>query len=169
MTPSLRVAIPARLSSGDDGDERVLGANRLLHDIAALVQRTGLAPVVVNETVDLGDFAGLVLPGGGDIDPSIYGGAQSDLIHAGNGADLLSGGGGHNHLFGQGGNDRLYGGKDNDLLTGGGGNDRLFGDAGDDQLDGGYGADAVGGGAGNDSAFADPLDLLQSIETMLPS
>ena len=81
MTPSLRVAIPARLSSGDDGDERVLGANRLLHDIAALVQRTGLAPVVVNETVDLGDFAGLVLPGGGDIDPSIYGGAQSEAVY----------------------------------------------------------------------------------------
>ena len=81
MTPSLRVAIPARLSSGDDGDERVLGANRLLHDIAALVQRTGLAPVVVNETVDLDDFAGVVLPGGGDLDPSLYGGEPCDALY----------------------------------------------------------------------------------------
>lgn len=80
MTPPLPVAVPARLSCGA-GDERVAGANRLLHDIVALVRRTGLAPVVVDKTVDLGDFAGLVLPGGGDLDPSIYGGAHCDAVY----------------------------------------------------------------------------------------
>ncbi len=74
------VAIPARLSLGDEGDPRVEGANRIFHDVVELVRANGLEPVIVHE-VDLEGFAGVVLPGGGDIDPELYGGASSDAVY----------------------------------------------------------------------------------------
>ena len=76
-----RIAVPARLSSGDHADPRVAGANRIFHDVVALVRANGLDPVVVDHLAYLDDFAGVVLPGGGDLDPSLYGGEPCDALY----------------------------------------------------------------------------------------
>lgn len=68
-----RIAMPARLSDADGADARVGLANAIFDDVAALVRAEDLDVVVVRG-VDLAGFEGLVLPGGGDIDPARYGG-----------------------------------------------------------------------------------------------
>lgn len=68
-----RIAMPARLSDADGADPRVALANAIFDDVAALVRAEELDVVVVRGT-DLEGFDGLVLPGGGDIDPARYGG-----------------------------------------------------------------------------------------------
>ncbi|SBS74646.1 putative glutamine amidotransferases [uncultured Microbacterium sp.] len=71
-----RIAIPARLSDAEGADARVGLANAIFDDVAALVRAEDLDVVVVR-TADLAGFDGLVLPGGGDIDPARYGGDVS--------------------------------------------------------------------------------------------
>ncbi|MCT9821526.1 gamma-glutamyl-gamma-aminobutyrate hydrolase family protein [Microbacterium sp. W1N] len=68
-----RIAMPARLSEAEGADARVGLANAIFDDVAALV-RTEDLDVVVVRGVDLTGFDGVVLPGGGDIDPARYGG-----------------------------------------------------------------------------------------------
>ncbi|MGL3805598.1 gamma-glutamyl-gamma-aminobutyrate hydrolase family protein [Paeniglutamicibacter sp. R2-26] len=80
--PIPAIAIAGRLSEGADTDPRVVGANRIFHDVVALVAASGLSPVVVTDPgVDLAEFAGLVLPGGGDLDPALYGGESSPAVY----------------------------------------------------------------------------------------
>ena len=71
-----RIAMPARLSDAEGADTRVGLANAIFDDVAALVRAEDLDVVVVRGT-DLDGFDGLVLPGGGDIDPARYGGDAS--------------------------------------------------------------------------------------------
>jgi putative glutamine amidotransferase len=66
------VLVPRRFSNGDD--PRVIAANELFDRIVELVAEAGLAPRVVDDPfVTLSDVRGLVLPGGGDINPQRYG------------------------------------------------------------------------------------------------
>lgn len=71
------VAVPARLSSSDGLDPRVAGANKIFFDILDLIRSVGLEPLVVDHPdADLSGVSGVVLPGGGDVDPNRYGGRQ---------------------------------------------------------------------------------------------
>lgn len=72
--------VPARLSSDGHADPRVSGANRLFHDVVALVRAAGLDPLVVTGT-DLDGAAGVVLPGGGDLDPAHYGAEPHEAVY----------------------------------------------------------------------------------------
>lgn len=75
------VAMPARLTP-DDVDPRVAGANRIFDDVARLVGATGLVVTVVDDlAIDLDAFEGIVLPGGGDVDPVRYGGEQTSALY----------------------------------------------------------------------------------------
>lgn len=76
MTRLPRIALPARLSDARGADARVALANTIFDDVAALVRAEGFDVVVVRDT-DLSGFAGVVLPGGGDVDPARYGGDVS--------------------------------------------------------------------------------------------
>ncbi|SDD23583.1 putative glutamine amidotransferase [Auraticoccus monumenti] len=76
------MVVPARLSSDGHADPRVSGANRLFHDVVALVRAAGLDPLVVTDPgTDLDGVAGVVLPGGGDLDPDHYGGEPSEAVY----------------------------------------------------------------------------------------
>ncbi len=65
--------MPARLSDAEGTDARVGLANAIFDDVAELVRAEELDVVVVR-TTSLDGFDGVVLPGGGDIDPARYGG-----------------------------------------------------------------------------------------------
>lgn len=65
--------MPARLSVAEGADARVGLANAIFDDVAALVRAQGLEVVVVHDA-SLDGFDGVVLPGGGDVDPARYGG-----------------------------------------------------------------------------------------------
>lgn len=77
---SPRIAMPARLSDAKGADARVGLANAIFDDVAELVRAEDLDVVVVR-TADLDGFDGLVLPGGGDVDPSRYGGDESAPVY----------------------------------------------------------------------------------------
>jgi putative glutamine amidotransferase len=76
-----RIGIPVRLSSSDDPDPRVAEANTLFGYIVELVREGGGEPVLLasapapRELADREQHAldGVVLPGGGDLDPRLYG------------------------------------------------------------------------------------------------
>jgi putative glutamine amidotransferase len=85
-SPRPRIGIPVRLSSSADPDPRVAKANGLFEDIVGLVRDGGGEPVLLTpELLDDGLFDGgrragaggaldgVVLPGGGDVDPRLYG------------------------------------------------------------------------------------------------
>ncbi|MDQ0754059.1 gamma-glutamyl-gamma-aminobutyrate hydrolase family protein [Arthrobacter sp. B3I4] len=68
-----RIGIPLRLSSSSDPDPRVAEANGLFDYIVDLVREGGGEPVPLSSTEGLGGLDGVVLPGGGDLDPRLYG------------------------------------------------------------------------------------------------
>jgi putative glutamine amidotransferase len=91
---SPRIGIPVRLSSSADPDPRVAEANGLFDYIVDLVRDGGGEPVLL--TPDLVDgglldggrragapeaLDGVVLPGGGDLDPRLYGEVPGDTCY----------------------------------------------------------------------------------------
>ena len=80
MTALPRIAMPARLSDAEGADARVGLANAIFDDVAALVRAEELDVVVVR-SVDLAGFDGVVLPGGGDLDPARYGGDTAASVY----------------------------------------------------------------------------------------
>ena len=84
-----RIGIPVRLSSSSDPDPRVAEANELFDYIVELVRDGGGEPVLLGPATAAGEPAdadfealdGVVLPGGGDLDPRLYGEEQSALCY----------------------------------------------------------------------------------------
>ncbi len=62
-----KVAVPARLSAEETE------ARELLDLVVELAEKTGFEVTVVNEGDSLDGFDGFVVPGGGDVDPALYG------------------------------------------------------------------------------------------------
>ncbi|MGY2743576.1 gamma-glutamyl-gamma-aminobutyrate hydrolase family protein [Pseudarthrobacter sp. O4] len=88
-----RIGIPIRLSSSTDADPRVAEANELFDYIVDLVRDGGGEPVLLTAPDEpLEELDGVVLPGGGDLDPRLYGeepgGACYDVNHAQDELDL---------------------------------------------------------------------------------
>ncbi|MDN4642425.1 gamma-glutamyl-gamma-aminobutyrate hydrolase family protein [Arthrobacter sp. PsM3] len=82
-----RIGIPVRLSSSTDPDPRVAEANALFDYIVELVRDGGGEPVLLTAPEEpLEALDGVLLPGGGDLDPRRYGevpgGACYDVSHA---------------------------------------------------------------------------------------
>ena len=76
-----RIAIPARLGSGS-GDARVIVAAKAFNSVVSLVESQDLQPVIIDDpATDMAQFDGLVLPGGGDIDPGRYGQSRSPEVY----------------------------------------------------------------------------------------
>ncbi|MEU9315025.1 gamma-glutamyl-gamma-aminobutyrate hydrolase family protein [Streptomyces sp. NPDC048295] len=80
--PAPLIGIPVRLSDADapGADQRVLEANRIFDDVVALIRAAGAEPVLLWPSSDgsplderLADCCGFVVPGGGDVDPALYG------------------------------------------------------------------------------------------------
>lgn len=78
-----RIGIPVRLSSSQDPDPRVGEANELFDYIVDLVRDGGGEPVLLTAQTSDGRLVetlkaldGVVLPGGGDLDPRLYGEEQ---------------------------------------------------------------------------------------------
>ena len=65
---SFKVAVPARLSADETE------ARELLELVVDLAQSTGFNVTVVDESDSLDRFDGFIVPGGGDVDPALYGG-----------------------------------------------------------------------------------------------
>lgn len=77
----LRVAIPARLNS-DSGDARVIVAAKAFHSIVSLVEHQNMQPVIIDDpATNMALFDGLVLPGGGDVNPERYGQPRSPEVY----------------------------------------------------------------------------------------
>ncbi|MHC6219697.1 gamma-glutamyl-gamma-aminobutyrate hydrolase family protein [Arthrobacter sp. MMS24-S77] len=77
-----RIGIPVRLSSSEDADARVGEANELFDFIVELVRDAGAEPVLLDASftdeagrlaTELRSLNGVLLPGGGDLDPRLYG------------------------------------------------------------------------------------------------
>ena len=83
----------------------------------------------------------------------LRGGDGNDTLGGGQGNDTLEGGDGNDTLEGKADDDQLAGGNNNDILDGADGNDNLFGQLDSDQLFGGNGNDTLGGGQGDDELF----------------
>lgn len=88
-----RIGIPVRLSSSTDPDPRVAEANALFDYIVDLVRDGGGEPVLLAAPGEpLEALDGVVLPGGGDLDPRLYGeepgAACYDVSHAQDELDL---------------------------------------------------------------------------------
>ncbi|MEU6620009.1 gamma-glutamyl-gamma-aminobutyrate hydrolase family protein [Streptomyces litmocidini] len=80
--PAPLIGIPVRLSDAHapGADQRVLEANRVFDDVVALIRAAGAEPVLLRPSSDgsppderLADCRGFVVPGGGDVDPALYG------------------------------------------------------------------------------------------------
>lgn len=93
-SPRPRIGIPVRLSSSAHPDSRVAEANGLFGFIVDLVHDGGGEPVLLTpELVEDGLFDGgrragapgaldgVVLPGGGDLDPRLYGEEPGDTLY----------------------------------------------------------------------------------------
>lgn len=82
-----RIGIPVRLSSSADADPRVAEANELFDYIVELVRDGGGEPVLLTAPGEpLGALDGVVLPGGGDLDPRRYGEVPGDACYDVSGA-----------------------------------------------------------------------------------
>lgn len=76
-----RVAVPARINS-KSADARVTVAAEAFRSIVSLIEYQDLQPVIVDDpATDMSLFDGLVLPGGGDIDPGRYGQSRSPELY----------------------------------------------------------------------------------------
>ncbi|MEM9245286.1 MAG: calcium-binding protein [Cyanobacteria bacterium P01_F01_bin.153] len=148
-------------------------------EIDFTLTRLSLPPIELGaNSVRLGDSDRYFRSQGGDIDESIVGNEQSnvllglrgndnivglggndvlrgdsgdDQLEGGDGSDRILGGGGSDRILGGDGNDLVRGGSDDDLIDGGSGNDFLLGDGGNDFIDGADGDDVLRGGNGVDS------------------
>ncbi|MBD0707059.1 MULTISPECIES: gamma-glutamyl-gamma-aminobutyrate hydrolase family protein [unclassified Streptomyces] len=76
------IGIPVRLSDGDapGADQRIVEANRIFDDVVELIRAAGAEPVLIHPSADgnslesqLSGCRGIVVPGGGDVDPALYG------------------------------------------------------------------------------------------------
>ena len=84
-----RIGVPVRLSSSADPDPRVAEANGLFEYIVELLREGGGEPVLLTAAgpddggiaAALASLDGVVLPGGGDLDPRLYGEEQTDLCY----------------------------------------------------------------------------------------
>lgn len=77
-----RIGIPVRLSSSTDPDPRVAEANELFDYIVELVRDGGGEPVLLaSPEVPLEALDGVILPGGGDLDPRLYGEEPGDACY----------------------------------------------------------------------------------------
>lgn len=76
------VGIPARLSLAEGGDPRVGAANQLFDDIVELARESGVTVrIIEGRGEQLADLDGVILPGGGDLDPALYGGDQIGALY----------------------------------------------------------------------------------------
>lgn len=77
-----RIGIPVRLTSSTDPDPRVAEANALFDYIVDLVRDGGGEPVLLTSPDEsLEALDGVVLPGGGDLDPRLYGEEPGDACY----------------------------------------------------------------------------------------
>lgn len=77
-----RIGIPVRLNSATEADPRVAEANELFDYIVELVRDGGGEPVLITAAEDpLEPLDGVVLPGGGDLDPRLYGEEPGDACY----------------------------------------------------------------------------------------
>lgn len=87
-----RIGLPVRLSSSLGPDPRVAEANALFDYIVDLVRDGGGEPVLLTGAGALDGLDGVVLPGGGDLDPRLYGetdgGTCYDIHHGQDELDL---------------------------------------------------------------------------------
>ncbi|MET1065491.1 MAG: type 1 glutamine amidotransferase [Arthrobacter sp.] len=77
-----RIGIPVRLTSSVDADPRVAEANELFDYIVELVRDGGGEPVPLTAPEEpLEALDGVILPGGGDLDPRLYGELPGDACY----------------------------------------------------------------------------------------
>ena len=84
-----RIGVPVRLTSSSDPDPRVAEANALFEYIVELLREGGGEPVPLTAAenddgglaASLATLDGVVLPGGGDLDPGLYGETRSDSCY----------------------------------------------------------------------------------------
>ncbi|MDI1495225.1 MAG: NHL repeat-containing protein [Cenarchaeum symbiont of Oopsacas minuta] len=88
---------------------------------------------------------------GTDLDDSIRGTAQPDLMFLLRGDDVVFGERGNDCIFGGQGSDVIFGGEGDDLIHGDEDGDVLRGDSGSDEIFGDEGYDIIDGGDGHDS------------------
>lgn len=76
-----RIGIPVRLTGSSDPDPRVAEANGLFEYIVDLVRDAGGEPVLLTGAEPAAGLDGVVLPGGGDLDPRLYGEAAGGTCY----------------------------------------------------------------------------------------
>ncbi len=85
-----RIGVPIRLSSSDSPDARVGEANQLFTFIVDLLREAGAQPVLLTPVsadsagrlaAEMQMLDGVLLPGGGDIDPRLYGQDPEDSLY----------------------------------------------------------------------------------------
>jgi putative glutamine amidotransferase len=84
-----RIGVPVRLSSSADPDRRVAEANALFEYIVELLREGGGEPVLLTGlgpddgglAAALASLDGVVLAGGGDLDPALYGELRGDVCY----------------------------------------------------------------------------------------
>ena len=84
-----RIGVPVRLTSSADPDPRVAKANALFDYIVELLREGGAEPVLLTAAgthdggpaEELASLDGVVLPGGGDLAPGLYGEQQGDACY----------------------------------------------------------------------------------------
>ena len=79
---SVRIGIPVRLATEDLNDPRVEVAYGIFEAVVALIAESGAKAVRIALEDDLDDVLatcdGFVLPGGGDVNPALYGGSTTE-------------------------------------------------------------------------------------------
>lgn len=82
LSGSVRIGVPVRLIEIDPADRRVGAAQKIFEEVVGLVAETGAEVVRIVPSSDLEAVLescdGFVLPGGGDVDPALYGGPSDD-------------------------------------------------------------------------------------------